>query len=350
MLFEWLSQIYKKSIYRKIVFNNESLSKLLPSFQNNCVITSSSAWKSFIQHYPEYQNAARLITNPSIQEDAISDECDHIDDKVIVGIGGGRVMDVTKAITYRKKLHCILIPTVLSTTAWVNPTASLKVGKIVKHAKGRYHQIIIDSRLISSAPPSLTFGGLLDILVGYNGIVDWGLKKQKNGGYYPPNGEVIIKRFCEKVITFLTSNPKISPETIPIIVDYFIEGIGNCYGLLSGYPLESSEHFLYYAIEEHVDFGLNHGSVIALCLLTCTLLQEDRALISPERWIKLFDSLKINYKLTDLGISWDLFKQIVMNMGEYVQKKKFPYSLWNLQNFQNDHFSKKIDSLQNIFC
>ncbi len=227
------------------------------------------------------------------------------------------------------KKECILIPSILSTTAWINSTSSLKKGKYVHHTSGKSSQVIIDSHLIAAAPSHLNFGGLMDLLVGYSGLSDWRLKKQKKGKKMSKFPEKIVLDFCKRIRTFMESPDELTQERVFQMAKFFIDGIANCYGLLSGYPLDGGEHLLYYAIEENTNLAMNHGSVISLCTLICLRLHGLNGYFPPDHFKKLMDTYKIKYTLEDLHISKNQFLSILYEMKEYVVKNRYPYSIWN---------------------
>ena len=164
-----LFKAYSRSRKKKISFveTSANLSEtIIPRLGGAYVVTSPSAWAQFLDLYPTCPTPPTVILNPSIEITSINTMAASIQENLIVGIGGGRIMDATKALAKMAKTKniCILIPSILSTTAWLNPTASLKKGSHVYHAKGKYDQIIIDCPLIAAAPSHLNFGVLSPLL------------------------------------------------------------------------------------------------------------------------------------------------------------------------------------------
>ncbi len=314
---------------KKIRYIHKNSEMEVGQFGSACVISSPSAWAQFLDRYANCPTPSRVILSPSIQLKDMKKMASSIKEDLVVGIGGGQVMDASKALAKMAKTACILIPSILSTTAWFNPTSSLKDGAKVYHMRGKYNRILIDCQLIASAPTHLNFGGLMDLLVGYNGLADWRLKKQDKGGAFPKQAETVVLGFCTKLQTFMETNSTLTPEIIPQFARYFIEGTANCYGLLSGRPLDSGEHLLYYAIEERIDKPMNHGAVISLCLLICTHLHGPNAYIKPETLKNLIDNLGIKYRLDDMGILPEQMESILEGMQIFVETRKDPYSIWN---------------------
>jgi glycerol dehydrogenase-like iron-containing ADH family enzyme len=311
---------------------------LIDSLVSACVISSPSAWAQIVDIYPTCPTPSTLIMNPSIQLEHVQKMASSIKEALVVGIGGGRIMDATKALAKRAKKSCLLIPSILSTTAWLNPTASLKKGSRVHHANGKYDSIIIDCRLIAAAPSHLNFGGLMDLLVGFSGLADWKLKKRKKGGYFPKLAEGVVEDYCDRIRNFMETTTEITPEVVPQMASYFVEGIANCYGLLSGRPLESGEHYLYYAIEELIDRPMNHGTLISLCMLICLRLHGSTSTSSYDTLSDLMKKCNIRYTLGDLNITPEQLIIVLNGMKTFVEVHKYPFSIWNITH-QFDAFS-----------
>ena len=314
---------------KKIQFVEKTSDEIFSQLNSACVISSTSAWSQFTTLYSNCPTPSNLIIDPSVQLEEIKMMASSMKEHLVVGIGGGRVMDATKALAKLTKAACILIPSILSTTAWLNSTSSLKKGVEVHHTRGKYDQIIIDCNLIAAAPSHLNFGGLMDLLVGYSGLADWKLKKRIKGGYFPKMAENVILSYCDRIRSFMENASKLSPTQIPQMASFYVEGIANCYGLLSGQPLDAGEHLLYYALEEQFDRPMNHGAVISLCTLICLRLHGSNSYISVQTLKDLMDTCNIGYTLSQLNFPIDQFMSILKDMKQFVELKKYPFSIWN---------------------
>lgn len=90
---------------------------------------------------------------------------------IIVGVGGGKVADTAKAVANNLKSKVIISPTSASTNASCSRLSVLyhddtKFNKYLKLRKNP-EKIIVDTKIVSSAPKRLTVSGIGDALATY---------------------------------------------------------------------------------------------------------------------------------------------------------------------------------------
>ena len=342
MLFKTAQRLFKRLILRKIIIKSNIISKRIEIFEGACVISSPSAWSFFSSHFNT--TPSQLIQDHSLQVENVRNTAKTITEEVIIGVGGGRVLDITKAIAKIGKKKCILIPTILSTTAWLNPGASLKDDLKVHHAPGKFDEVLIDPELIAQAPEQLNIGGIADILCGYNSLSDWILAREGKGKELPRNAKGLTLGLCNSIKDNFESYLPITPASIEFIAHSFIEAMRLCWGLRSGRPVEGSEHFLYYALEETYNKPMNHGAIIALNTLVCIISRGESALIDPKTLENLYRDIGISYNLSDQKIPLEIYQKTIRNMKKFVRERNLDYSIWN-----TDLNLDKISDLKDLF-
>lgn len=95
---------------------------------------------------------------------------------VVLGVGGGKVIDTAKLASTRSGLQFISVPTAASHDGIASPRASIKneKGPVSLEAQAPIG-VIADTEIISKAPFKLLAAGCGDIVSNYTAILDWKL-------------------------------------------------------------------------------------------------------------------------------------------------------------------------------
>jgi len=107
------------------------------------------------------------------------------DVSVILGVGGGKVIDSAKLASTRKGLQFISVPTAASHDGIASPRASIRneKGSVSLEAQAPIG-VIADTEIISKAPFKLLAAGFGDIISNYTAILDWKLAYRLLNEYY----------------------------------------------------------------------------------------------------------------------------------------------------------------------
>jgi glycerol-1-phosphate dehydrogenase [NAD(P)+] len=100
----------------------------------------------------------------------------------VIGVGGGRVIDTAKIVSYNLDLPFISIPTAASHDGIASSRAS--VPTIEGHASLDAQPpiaIVADTGIIASAPHRLLAAGCADVISNYTAILDWELAHRVKG-------------------------------------------------------------------------------------------------------------------------------------------------------------------------
>lgn len=114
-------------------------------------------------------NHASTDTIPRVQE-MLSDK------SLVLGVGGGKVIDVAKLASTRSGLNFISIPTAASHDGIASPRASIKnEDSSVSLPAESPIGVIADTKIISKAPFRLLAAGFADIISNHTAVLDWKL-------------------------------------------------------------------------------------------------------------------------------------------------------------------------------
>jgi glycerol-1-phosphate dehydrogenase [NAD(P)+] len=103
----------------------------------------------------------------------------------IIGIGGGKSIDVGKLAAYRKGLPFYSVPTSASHDGISSPFASIRGLDRPFSVKARPpHGILADVDIIAASPVRLLAAGCGDLVSKMTAVRDWQLAHRKTGEYY----------------------------------------------------------------------------------------------------------------------------------------------------------------------
>jgi glycerol-1-phosphate dehydrogenase [NAD(P)+] len=180
--------------------------------------------------------------------------------RVIVGVGGGKSVDVGKLAAFRKHLPFYSVPTSASHDGISSPFASLKgldrpYSIMAKPPVG----ILADIDVIASAPKRLLASGCGDLVSKLTAVRDWQLAHKVTGEYYGSYSASLALMSARVVLDGSKRIGKFGRESVRDLVEALIS-TGVAAGIAgSSRPCSGSEHlFSHYLDVLAPDKGL-HG-------------------------------------------------------------------------------------------
>lgn len=228
-----------------------------------------------------------------------------IDNKaqVIVGIGGGKVIDAAKYAAYLRKLPFISVPTSSSSDGFSSASASLTVeGKRTSVPAHMAYGIIADTEVIKSAPAKFLYSGIGDMVSKITALYDWVYEDQN--GYTVLNDFAVM--IAKKAVNSFVRTPFES-----IYDDLFIKelldslamsGIANEIAGSSA-PTSGSEHLISHALDKMLEQPQLHGIQVGIATYLMSKVQDHRY-------------KRVNTILTDTGF-WDYVSTLNLNRDDY---------------------------------
>ena len=178
----------------------------------------------------------------------------------IVGIGGGKSVDVGKLAAFKMHLPFYSVPTSASHDGISSPFASLKgldrpYSVMAKPPVG----ILADIGVISSAPKRLLAAGCGDLVSKLTAVKDWQLAHRVTGEYYGSYSASLALMSANAVLDRSRALGKFGKESVRDLVEALIS-TGVAAGIAgSSRPCSGSEHlFSHYLDMVAPDSGL-HG-------------------------------------------------------------------------------------------
>jgi len=175
---------------------------------------------------------------------------------LLVGVGGGRVLDVTKTLAFLLDLEYISVPTSAANDGIASPSLSylLKVdlkkefGKKISMAKAPI-AVLADTEIISQAPSVTLQSGCGDLLSKFVAIRDWELAHKLKGENYSEYAASMALMSAEIIVKRADAIRAGGEESARIVVKALI-GSGVAMSIAgSSRPASGSEHLFSHALD-----------------------------------------------------------------------------------------------------
>ena len=241
----------------------------------------------------------------SIRIEDIIDLAFSIDVKaqVIVGIGGGKVIDAAKYAAYLRKLPFISVPTSASSDGFSSASASLLVnGKRNSVPARMAYGIIADTDVIKSAPENFLYSGIGDLVSKITALYDW--------VYEDKNGYTVLNDFAmmiaKKAVNSFVRTPfeSIKDDLFlrELLDSLAMSGIANEVAGGSA-PTSGSEHLISHALDKMLETPQLHGIQVGVATYLMSRVQDHRY-------------KRVNTIFTDTGF-WDYVETLNLKRSDF---------------------------------
>lgn len=227
----------------------------------------------------------------------------------IVGLGGGKVLDVCKYAAHISKKPFLSIPTTMANDGICSPIAVLKRQDNKPKSLGckMPSMLILDTDLIYNGPPELIKAGIGDTISNYMALIDWQLacsrhKDEMNGYAY-----MMSKNSLD--VLMKTQYDSICPEFIEVLANSLVlSGLAMDFGG-SSRPVSGSEHLFSHALDYYSKKQNLHGIQVALGTIAVLMLIE-KDYSDLLKYLKKFD---VDVNPSHLGIDEETFIYCLQN-------------------------------------
>lgn len=228
----------------------------------------------------------------------------------VVGIGGGRTLDVAKYAATRLALPMVSVPTNLAHDGIASPVSSLDHGS----GKGSFGvslplAVVVDLDYVRAAPARMVRAGIGDAVSNLSAIADWQLASSVRGE--PVDG---------LAVTFArTAAEALLHRTDSIADDGFLTALAEAL-VLSGMamaaagssrPCSGSDHEILHSIDALFPGTANHGELAGVGALFATFLRGDGLLF--DRLDACLSRHELPRTPADLGLSESQFTAAVLH-------------------------------------
>jgi len=227
----------------------------------------------------------------------------------VVGIGGGRTLDVAKYAATRAAVPMVAVATNLAHDGVCSPVASLEH----QHGKGSFGvamplAVVVDLDYVKAAPPELVRSGVGDAISNLSAIEDWLLAERERGE--PVDGLAIaFARTAGEAVLHRTDTIDNDDFLVALAEALVLSGMAMSVAGTSR-PCSGACHEIIHAVDSLFPGTSNHGELAGLGALFATYLRED-----DERFAQMAACLR-RHQLptgpTDVGLDTEQFTAAVV--------------------------------------
>ncbi|WP_013180848.1 sn-glycerol-1-phosphate dehydrogenase [Methanococcus voltae] len=233
----------------------ELLEKL--NLKNPLVITGKSTQKynklgydSIYYHEVEYERFNKLTDeNLKYVKKSFGDyDC-------ILGIGGGKSIDVAKYTSSISKKPFISVPTTASNDGIASPIVSLSVPSFMAEPP---IAVVGDIDIIKKSPKKLLASGMGDIVSNITAVLDWKLAHIENNEKYSESSAIFSKTIAEELMEYMqTTKNKDNLAEYPKKIVKALIASGMAIAIAhSSRPASGSEHLFSHSIDKLKNEGV----------------------------------------------------------------------------------------------
>jgi glycerol-1-phosphate dehydrogenase [NAD(P)+] len=209
----------------------------------------------------------------------------------VVGIGGGKVLDVSKVVSTELNAEFVSVPTTASHDGIASPVASFKEnGKPISISTKPPIAVIADTEIIKSCPRRLIHSGFGDLISNITAVKDWRLSRDLRGESYNEVAVAIASMPAFLMVSRANeANFRLEDEIETLLRGLIMSGVAISIAG-SSRPASGAEHKFSHAID-FLGYGNGtHGEQVGLGTIIFEYFYEKA--YGDGNWELIRDSLK----------------------------------------------------------
>lgn len=256
----------------------------------------------------------------------------------IVGVGGGKVLDVCKYASFIAKKPFVSIPTTMANDGIASPIAVLKRQDGMPKSLGCSAPtiLLVDTKLIMAGPIQLIKAGIGDTISNYMALKDWTFAVEK--GKDQMNGYAYLMSQTAIDVLMKTQYHSICQEFMDVLARSLV--LSGCAMEYAGSsrPVSGSEHLFSHALDYYSEKKNLHGIQVALGTVAVLKLLGD----TYRDVLNYLNAFEVDINPLHLGIDCDTFVRC-MQMATSMRKDRFTYL--NELNLEDERLKKIYNEL-----
>jgi glycerol-1-phosphate dehydrogenase [NAD(P)+] len=229
---------------------------------------------------------------------------------VVVAVGGGRTIDVTKYAASRLGLPVVVVATSLAHDGLASPVSVLDVdGDRVSFGVATPLGVLVDLDLVRRSPHPLVASGVADVVSNLSAVADWELAAEHRGE--PIDGlACMLARSAAEAVLLHREEPRSTGFLRCLAESLILSGTAMAVAGTSR-PCSGACHEISHAIDELFPGRTTHGQQVGVGMLFATFLRGDEATLASAR--SCFDHHGLPLDHHDLGLEDAEFVKAILH-------------------------------------
>lgn len=247
---------------------------------------------------------------------------------LIVGIGGGTVMDAAKYVALHWRRPLVLVPTITSGNGPFTRSIAVREGGRPIGMRGSVlaERVLVDYGLVQRAPPELNRAGIGDVLHVHTGAFDWRLAARRGRDVpWDDAAAEAMRKTVDQACAAAREIGNVSTEGIWTIMDAFRMTAEIHERLNHPQVGAGSEHLFAWNLEATTGRHFVHGQIVCLGIVIMSTLQRN----APDRMARAIDEARVPFRPRDLGLTWEEVERTLVSITAYNREVRRFYTICN---------------------
>lgn len=217
----------------------------------------------------------------------VTDSIDDGEDNFLLGVGGGRPIDVAKFVAFDRDLEFISVPTAASHDGIASSRASIEMDGRKKSIKAKAPLgVVADIDIIVKSPYRLLASGCADIISNCTAVLDWKLANRVKGEQFSEYSAALSEMTAKLVMERANDIKPRLEESVRIVLKALVSSSVAMSIAGSSRPASGSEHMFAHALDAYAKKPALHGEETGVGTIMMMYLHG-------RDWKTIRDSLRI---------------------------------------------------------
>lgn len=275
----WPEYKHIKLPYNIFVGKNvlDKVSYITKEHENKLVVTGKKTSKIAGNKVSHILKCDKTIADgPPISEaERIAREVKKEEIELLVGAGGGSILDITKLAAFKANIDYISVPTNCANDGIASHVVSIKNGSKTTLRANPPIGVIADTNIIRKSPYSLTSAGFGDAISKFSAVKDWNLGHVVKGEYFGDYASSLATMIAKITLKSSLEISRRSEKGVNILLEALISS-GAAMGIAgSSRPASGSEHKFSHALDMIAERPAMHGHQCGVGTIVMTYLHGE---------------------------------------------------------------------------